>query len=279
MATGSQDKQSFVVEVIEEQYFQGLPEQFARLADVTLVAEGVELRVHQAILAANSPFFGDIFLSALEGKQESSGSRLRCPLPGDKLDDVVTLLRYCYQCCTLFSSSKPCLGSAKDACSLARFAHKYDMQALLRECEAFLTVKAKAVETSNNTLDITSILEWASLADGCGMTDLLAHCELIMAKTWGTSLWQDSRLTEADSISRSCLLRVLRAAQHHMVASEQRMQQMTVNRYNNFHTGASPTCHAGINDLVKWRQPTFVPVVHHSPTSSVGKPQLPSKLV
>jgi hypothetical protein len=240
-------------------YLDDLPEQFAQLADVTLIAEGVELPAHQAILAANSPFFGDIFLSSSEDNKGTSRGRLRCPLPGDKLDDVLTVLRYCYQSCTLFSSNKPRLESAKDACSLARFAHKYDMQALLRECETFLTTRAKAVEASHDTLDITSVIEWTALAEECGMTRLVAHCELVMAKSWDTSLWQDNRLTDTDSISRACLLRVLRAAQHHMIASEQRMQQMVVNRYNSFHTGASPTCHAGINDLIKWQQAQQVP--------------------
>jgi hypothetical protein len=128
------------------------------------------------------------------------------------------------------------------------------MQALLRECETFLTTKAKAVEASHDSLDITSVIEWTALAEECGMTQLVAHCELVMAQSWDRNLWQDDRLTDTDTISRACLLRVLRAAQHHMIASEQRMQQMVVNRYNSFHTGASPTCHAGINDLIKWQQ-------------------------
>ena len=273
MASGFQDKRGFadfsnVTKVVhKQQYLHGFSEQFTKLTDVTLIAEGVELPAHQAILAANSPFFGDLFLSAPEGQHDRPGAKLRCPLPGDSLDDVLTVLRYCYQNCTLFSSSKPRLQSAKDACSLARFAHKYDMQALLQECEIFLTAKAKAVETLQDTLDITSMVEWTSLAEECDMAQLLAHCELIMAKTWDTSLWQDSRLTYADNISRACLLRVLRAAQHHMVASEQRMQQMVVNRYNSFHTGASPTCHAGIDDLLKWQQAKLVACLPLSPPS------------
>ena len=130
------------------------------------------------------------------------------------------------------------------------------MQALLRECETFLTTKAKAVEASHDSLDITSVIEWTALAEECGMTQLVAHCELVLAKSWDIGLWQDNRLTDTDSISRACLLRVLRAAQHHMIASEQRMQQMVVNRYNSFHTGASPTCHAGINDLINGSRPS-----------------------
>ncbi|KAL0029779.1 hypothetical protein WJX79_009975 [Trebouxia sp. C0005] len=55
-------------------YLDNLPEQFAQLADVTLIAEGVELPAHQAILAANSPFFGDIFLSSSEGNKDTSRS-------------------------------------------------------------------------------------------------------------------------------------------------------------------------------------------------------------
>ncbi|DBA95178.1 TPA: hypothetical protein ACH3X1_015726, partial [Trebouxia sp. C0004] len=178
-------------------YLDDLPEQFAQLADVTLIAEGVALPAHQAMLAANSLFFGDIFLSSSEANKDTSRGRLRCPLPGHKLDVVLTVLRYCYQYCKLFSSNKPRLESAEDACSLARFAHKYGMQALLRECETFLTTQVKAVEASHDSLDIASVIEWTALAEECGMTQLVAHCELVMAKSWDTSLWQDNRLTVA----------------------------------------------------------------------------------
>lgn len=242
-------------DLTSHQYLDGLPEQFARLADATLVAQGVELPVHQAILAANSPFFGDIFLSASQACEENNPSRVRCPLPGDKLSDVLTVLRYCYQSCTLFSSSRPSIESAEDACSLARFAHKYDMQALSAACEDFLISRAKAVETARDRLDISSVTEWTSLAEECNMTQLLANCELILARTWDTCLWQDALVTGTDNISRACLLRVLRAAQHHMIASEQRMQQMVVNRYNSFHTGARQTCHAELADLIAWQNP------------------------
>jgi len=50
-------------------YLDDLPEQFAQLADVTLIAEGVELPAHQAILAANSPFFWRYFPVIL-GRQQ-----------------------------------------------------------------------------------------------------------------------------------------------------------------------------------------------------------------
>ena len=235
------------------QYLDNLPEQFARLADAVLVIEDVELPVHQAILAANSPFFGDIFLTASQSSSDKTSCKLHCPLPGDKLSDVLTVLRYCYRACTLFSPSKPRLESAEDACSLARFAHKYDMQALSEACEAFLVSKVQAVETAHDSLDVNSLVAWTMLAEECNMTQLLANCELILARTWDTCLWQHALLCNTDSISRACLLRILRAAQHHMIASEQRMQQMVVNRYNSFHTGARHTCHADLADLLSWQ--------------------------
>ena len=114
------------------------------------------------------------------------------------------------------------------------------MQALSAACEDFLISRAKAVETARDRLDISSVIEWTSLAEECNMTQLLANCELILARTWDTCLWQDA----------------LRAAQHHMIASEQRMQQMVVNRYNSFHTGARQTCHAELADLIAWQNPT-----------------------
>lgn len=55
-----------------------------------------------------------------------------------------------------------------------------------------------------------------------------------------------------ESISRSSLLRILRAAQHHTIASEQRMQQIVVNRYNCFsHTSS---CYISVETLMAWQQ-------------------------
>ena len=246
MTTGPHSVDS-EVEVVS--YLQGLPEQLAHLTDVVLVADGVRLPAHKAILAANSPFFGDLFLSDPDNLSRGSGCQMQCPLPGDKLEDVLTVLKHCYQSCTLFSPTKPCLESAKDACALARFAHKYIMPALLLECESFLISQARTVDASTS-LDITSIVQWASVAEECNLSHLLAQCELIMAKSWDTSLWQHALLMDSNNVSRASLLRVLRAAQYHMISSEQRMQQMVVNRYNSFRT----VCHADVTDLVKWQQ-------------------------
>lgn len=238
-------------EDLRQSYLNGLPEQFVKLADAALVAEGVSLPVHQAILAANSTFFGDIFLTAQE-HQAGRSDLLHCPLPGDKLEDVLTVLKYCYQSCTIFSCSKPALASAQDACSLARFAHKYDMQPLLQECELYLITKAQTAENNHASVDIGAIVSWASVAETCHLTRLLAHCELVLAKTWDANCWQDTRLMGEDSISRSSLLRIMRAAQHHTVSSEQRMQQIVVNRYNCFSQTSS--CHVTIDMLIAWQQ-------------------------
>lgn len=231
-------------------YLNGLPEHFVKLADAALVAEEVSLPVHQAILAANSSFFGELFLTAQE-HQAGRSNLLQCPLPGDKLQDVLTVLKYCYQSCTIFSCSKPTLASAQDACSLARFAHKYDMQPLLQECEAYLITQAQAAESNHTSLavDVHAIVEWALVAETCHLTRLLAHCELVLAKTWDASCWQDTLLTSEDSISRSSLLS---ATQYHTVASEQRMQQIVVNRYNCFSNSSS--CHVSVDVLMAWQQ-------------------------
>lgn len=244
-------KHSYIAEDLRHSYLNGLPEQFVKLADATLVAEETSLPVHQAILAANSSFFGEIFLAAQE-HQVGHSDLLLCPLPGDKLEDVLTILKYCYQGCTIFSCSKPTLSSPRDACSLAHFAHKYDMQPLLQECEAYLICQAQATEARHISLDVNAIVTWALVAETCHLTRLLAHCELVLAKTWDFSCWQDSVLTNADGLSRASLLRILRAAQHHTVASEQRMQQIVVNRYNCF--SSSSSCHVTVDTLIAWQQ-------------------------
>ena len=128
------------------------------------------------------------------------------------------------------------------------------MQALSEACEAFLIAEVQAFDTARPGLDVGSLIAWTTLAEECNMRHLLANCELILARSWDTCLWQHALLSNTDSISRACLLRVLRAAQHHMIASEQRMQQMVANRYNSFHVGARHTCHADLADILVWQQ-------------------------
>ena len=252
-------KHVFEMQDPRQSYFNGLPEQFVMLADATLVAEDVRLPVHQAILAANSSFFGEIFLTAREHQSEHEDT-LHCPLPGDKLEDVLTVLKYCYQSCRLFSCSKPALVSAQDACSLARFAHKYDMRPLLQECEVYLISQAQLAEANHTSIDVSAIVTWVLVAETCHLMRLLAHCELVLAKSWDVGCWQHNCLMSNESISRSSLLRILRAAQHHTIASEHRMQQIVVNRYNCFsHTSS---CYVTVETLMAWQQVKEKPSSH-----------------
>lgn len=235
---------------IQQIYFEGLPDHFVKLADAVLIAEGSSLPVHQAILAANSSFFGDIFLEARKQKLQQ-GELLQCPLVGDSLADVLVVLQYCYQACTIFSCNED-LESAEDACCLARFAHKYDMQPILEKCELFLISRVKVAGNDCTGLDIDALVTWTALADSCNMSELMAHCELAMAKSENEKLWQHSQICSGDTLSRACLLRILRAAQHHTAASEHRLSQVVTNRYNHF--GFRPSCHVTVEDLISWQQ-------------------------
>lgn len=116
------------------------------------------------------------------------------------------------------SPFKPELQSVDAAISLARFAHKYAVTALIAECESFL-VKAHTLNGAALFTTPEAVVSLLLLAESCCMETLLAHCELFMIKQSDSSFWQHPALM-SQRISRQCLLKLLRGAQHHKVTSE-----------------------------------------------------------
>lgn len=179
-------------------YFGQSSADFQRLTDAILIVEEQQLPVHKAVIAANSATFAKLF--------ESCPTEACSVLPlDDSLHDVCTSLKFLYDGCTALKAVK--LRSVEDAYCVSNFAHKYDMKALLEECEAYL-VQARRTKLFSQP---GAIVRWTLLAEKCEMGTLLAHCELFMATRIDESFWTD--LTEnAMQLSSDSLLRMLKVA-------------------------------------------------------------------
>lgn len=123
------------------------------------------------------------------------------------------------------SPSSSNLQSIKDTIFLAKLAHKYDVTALVQECESYLVTKAIVNSGKALFTTVEVVVSLLILTEGCRMNKLLAHCELYMIKLQDKTFWQHPALM-SDRISRQCLLRLLRGAQHHMVNSEARIADL-----------------------------------------------------
>ena len=135
------------------------------------------------------------------------------------LKDVHTALLYLYKGCTVWLASTLEVSGLWDAVSLARFAHKYEVEPLLQACEEYLvqtlqTMGRDGKDTvcvkARKNIDTLAIL--IDLAETCSMRKLLAHCELLMITIEDADLWTHPAML-SDAVSRHSLLRMLRAFQ------------------------------------------------------------------
>ncbi|KAL3150582.1 hypothetical protein ABBQ32_000392 [Trebouxia sp. C0010 RCD-2024] len=199
-------------------YLDVLPAPIAGMTDAVLIVEEARFPVHSAMLAANSAVFDDLFCA-----EEQHEIILEIPLPGDQASNVHTALKYIYagyplrRCRECATESFPRIKSTDDAKAVITFAHKYTCTSLLEACEAYLVGLAQK-DMSGDPVDQyhlfssnQAILFWAELAEACEMDTLLAHCELSMIRDRDELLWHHPALTTG-KISRSCLLRMLRAS-------------------------------------------------------------------
>ena len=194
------------------------PSVFAELADTCLIVGGTKLHVHSAILAANSKVFAEMFSEA-KGQQQDFKHQLEVPLPGDVLGDVRTALQYLYKGCTVWLASTLEMSDPWDAVSLAKFAHKYEIEPLLQACEEYLvhTLQFMGSDGKDSICFetghmIEAMAIFIDLAETCSMRKLLAHCELLMIKAEDGDLWTHPAML-SDAVSKHSLLRMLRAFQ------------------------------------------------------------------
>ena len=181
-------------------YFGQSSADFQGLTDAVLIVEEQQIPVHKAILAANSSTFGKMFRACPAEEQCSV-----VPLD-DSLLDVCTTLKYLYDGCTVLSATQ--LKSIEDAYCVSKFAHKYDMRALLEECEAYLVKQAAFPGTLFTQPGAT--VRWTLLAEKCEMSTLLAHCLLFMARKSDDFFWTDpaEKATQLSTDSLLCMLKV-----------------------------------------------------------------------
>ena len=203
-------------------YFGQSSADFKGLTDATLIVEKQHLPVHKAILAANSFTFGKMF-RACPGEEQCSVVPL-----DDSLCDICITLKYLYDGCTVHKASK--LQSIEDAYCVTKVAHKYDMRALLEECEAYL-VRQADMFPSKLFSQPGATVTWTLLAEMCEMSTLLAHCELFMAKKNDNFFWAHPE-EKAMQLSSDSLLRMLRSA-----------------TYRNCNRN-----HASLTEFIKWQR-------------------------
>lgn len=191
-----------------------IPEEFARTTDAALEVEGKHLCVHKAILSAASPVFASMFASIPSQLEPTAGMQNSCiPLPGHSHSEVQTALIFIYQRSgASVVDARKLLECHKSAASILQFAHKFNMQGILKECDCFLAAKADAALPQSRRLfnSISSAATWVRLAERCELSSLLAHSEFFLYKHGSLEL---SAVAEAKGLSSACLLRLLHCAQ------------------------------------------------------------------
>jgi len=183
----------------------GLPEQSVLLADAHLVVEGQQVPVHKSLLALGSPVFFDWFLSS--AKADSSTDKDCFPMPGHIVADIYASLKFLYQRTASRSSetpSKDLWKSVADARPIIRFAHKFDMQTILQECDTCLSQKAGEADGKGIFKDNDTAVAWAALAEECGLSTLLANAELFMVRTLIQSSGKARFLPRTSSAQAAC---------------------------------------------------------------------------
>ena len=84
-------------------HLPGLPENFALLVDAPLVAEGKLVPIHKSLLAAGSPVFSDLFLSASNSNKPED-----CfPMLGHTVADICTVLKFLYKRAATIATDTP----------------------------------------------------------------------------------------------------------------------------------------------------------------------------
>ncbi|KAL3138189.1 hypothetical protein ABBQ38_005413 [Trebouxia sp. C0009 RCD-2024] len=193
----------------------GLPKQYASLADAYLVPEGGRLvPIHKCLLAVWSPVLSDLFQSAT---RSFTGGLERIPMPGHTVASICRCLKFLYKRATTQAAETPSKNlwqSVEDARPIIQFAHEFNMQSILLECDTCLASQATA-DSEQIFKDNDTTVAWAALAEECGLKTLLAHAELFMVKYADSAFWQSPAFHKYQ-LSLSCMLRMLQAAQLNM---------------------------------------------------------------
>ncbi|KAJ7370072.1 Broad-Complex, Tramtrack and Bric a brac [Desmophyllum pertusum] len=103
-----------------------------KLSDVVLVAEEERFHVHRAILAFWSPVFEKMFTTEFQEKDKNE-----IPLPGKQASEIKVMLRLIYPSMTEKAIT------LENCYFLVKLAHEYQMDAIVKRCEDFMSDKVK----------------------------------------------------------------------------------------------------------------------------------------
>ncbi len=260
----------------------GLPEQFASLTDAHPVVEGKHLPVHIALLAVGSPLFTDLFMTAAEDRGAATSASnldsLCVPMAGHTVHDTCAALKFLYLRSMLDlteTPSKQLWKSLANARPTVKFAHKFNMKGILKECDTCLAEKAQ--EAGENGVhmfsDDKAVIAWAALAEEWDLSKLLATAEVYMVKNLDSTFWQSQSFGE-HRLSQACFMRLRRGAQYHAIDSARihKSQKQTSNPAKGFpdqcrlnHKGWCAFCnpprctfpaghHASVLQMQTWQQ-------------------------
>ena len=198
------------------------------MADAFLEVAGVQIPVHKAILALASPVFATAFEAAAKTAHTVQGGspKLVVPITDTAVADVRAALSFLYQRngATQTDPHDILRKSAGTAEPTLKFAHKYDMQAILSSCDRFLSSQSTVLDGKFLFPDANATIAWTYLADHCGLSALSAQAELHIVKHSDTALWK-SHAFDKHHLSQSCFLRILRAAQVHKDACNKTLEE------------------------------------------------------
>ena len=144
-------------ENVVDDHLTGCLPAFVSQADAFFIMEGKHLPVHTAIVAANSPVLADMFASTHAKVSQCSKQTegVSVPLPGETLLDIGRVLKFLYQRLIMPNAESPfkqLCSSPDDIYPILRFAHKWNMQVILDECDKSLAAAATAEPYAGGTL-------------------------------------------------------------------------------------------------------------------------------
>lgn len=116
-------------------YLAELPKEVVETVDTALLVNESVLPVHQFVLISSSAVLRDLLSSPASTMQEHQVQMV--PLVDDKQDCVQDALTYMYKH-VILSTASPGLASITQAKHSAQFGHKYGVQVLLDDSDAFI---------------------------------------------------------------------------------------------------------------------------------------------
>ena len=208
-------------------YLAGLPKEVVETVDTALLIDGNVLPVHQLVLISSSAMLRDL----LSSQATLQGSQVHMiPLIHDEQACVQDALAYMYQRIML-STKAPKVADIKKAKHMVKFGHKYGVQLLLDEGDAFSSEWCKinlsgpddhhhksAPERRQYAIQAAQeVVEWIVFAEGASLHSTLMVCETwFVQHIWDLtlSLKRDALSDILAQISSHALARIMSAVAH-----------------------------------------------------------------